>query len=137
MSPIKKSKKKGSKKKVLQKKISKKPIKKIQAKSKTKKTTPKKVKKSPAKKTRKNIIGEITHYFGHVKAAVVKLKKDLKLGETVHMKGHTTDFTQIVASMQLDHHSISIGKKGQEIGLEVNDRVRTGDQVLRPEGTTP
>ncbi len=134
MSPIKKSKKKGSRKKAVKKKFSKKAVKKVQTKSKAKKTTPKKIKKSPAKKTRKNIIGKITHYFDHVKAAVVKLKKDLKLGETIHVKGHTTDFTQAVASMQLDHHSISIGKKGQEIGLEVNDRVRTGDQVLRPEG---
>lgn len=138
MSPIKKSKKKGSKKKVVKKKVSKKVIKKVQiktAKIRSKKAPPKKIKKSPAKKkNQKDIIGEVTHYFSHVNAAVVKLKKNLAVGDTIRVKGHTTDFTQTVTSMQLDHQPLSIGKKGQEIGLEVTDRVRAGDQVLRPKG---
>ncbi len=135
MSPIKKSKKKGSKKRVLKKKISKKIVKKVQTKTKSKKAPPKKIKKGPAK-NKKDIIGKVTHYFGHVNAAVVKLKRNLTVGDTIRVKGHTTDFTQAITSMQLDHQPISAGKKGQEIGLEVNERVRTGDQVLRPKGTS-
>lgn len=122
MSPIKKSKKKGSKKRILKKGRSKKVVKKVQAKAK--------------KKNQKDIIGKVTHYFGHVNAAVVKLRQGLAAGDTIHIKGHTTDFTQTATSMQLDHQSISAGKKGQEIGLEVKDRVRTGDLVLRVKGTT-
>jgi putative protease len=135
MGPIKKSKKKGSKKRVFKKKISKKPIKKVQTKTKSKKAPLKKIKKSPAK-NQKDIIGKVTHYFDHVKAAVVKLKQGLNVGDMIHVKGHTTDFTQAATSMQLDHQPISAGKKGQEIGLEVKDRVRAGDLVFRVKGTT-
>lgn len=120
MSPIKKSKKKGSKKRVLKKGRSKKVVKKVQAKA----------------KNRKDIIGKVTHYFGHVNAAVVKLRQGLAAGDTIHIKGHTTDFTQAATSMQLDHQSISAGKKGQEVGLEVKDRVRTGDLVFRAKGVS-
>lgn len=136
MSPIKKSKKKGSKKKVLKKKVNKKVTKKIQVKTKSKKVLPKKAIKSSAKKNRKDIIGEVTHYFDHVKAAVVKLKQNLAIGDTIRVKGHTTDFTQAVTSIQLDHEPLTEAKKGQEIGFEVKERVRTGDQVFREKGTT-
>jgi putative protease len=127
--------KKVRKKRVFKKKTSKKAIKKVQTKTKNKKAPPKKIKKSPAK-NQKNIIGKVTHYFGRVNAAVVKLKRNLAVGDTIHVKGHTTDFTQAITSMQLDHRLISVGKKGQEIGLEVNDRVRAGDQVFPDKGTT-
>ncbi len=133
MSPIKKSKKKGNKKRVFKKKTSKKAIKKVQIKTKRKKAPSEKTKKSPAK-NQKDIIGKVTHYFDHVNAAVVKLKRNLAVGDAIRVKGHTTDFTQAITSMQLDHQPISIGRKGMEIGLEVNDRVRAGDQVLRPKG---
>ncbi len=135
MSPIKKSKKKGSKKGILKKRPSKKIVKKVQVKAESKKAPPKKATKSSAK-NRKDFIGEVTHYFAHVNAAVVKLKQGLAIGDTIHVKGHTTDFTQVVTSIQLDHEPISAGKKGQEIGLEVKDQVRTGDQVFRAKGTT-
>ena len=126
MSSIKKSKKKGNKKRVLKKKTGKKSVKKVLS---------KKTAKSSAK-NKKDIIGEVTHYFGHVNAAAVKLKKNLAVGDAIRIKGHTTDFTQSVTSMQLDHQPISVGKKGQEIGLEVNDRVRAADQILRPKGVS-
>lgn len=77
-------------------------------------------------------IGEITHYFPHVKAAAVMLLKDgLKVGDSIYLKGHTTDFKEEVKSIQLDHVSIQEGKKGQEIGLLVKSRVRQGDSVYR------
>lgn len=135
MGIIKKSKKKGSKKRVFKKKTSKKAIKRVQTKTKSKKAPPKKTKKSPVK-NQKDTIGKVTHYFGRVNAAAVKLKRNLAIGDTIRVKGHTTDFTQAITSMQLDHQLISVGKKGQEIGLEVRDRVRAGDQVFRDKGTT-
>ena len=77
-------------------------------------------------------IGEVTHYFPHVKAAAVKLlKSGLKVGDSVYIKGHTTDFKEIVNSIQLDHATIPEGKKGQEIGLLVKSRVRQGDKVYK------
>ena len=109
------------------------------AKSKVKKTTAKKaVKKGKAKVKKAGLelslekIGEVTHYFPHVKAAAVKLLKDgLKVGDSIYIKGHTTDFKEAVKSIQLDRVAIQEGKKGMEIGLLVKSRVRQGDKVYR------
>ncbi len=76
-------------------------------------------------------IGEITHFFPHVNAAVIKLKQALTEGETIHIKGHTTDFKEQVASMQIDNKSIKEAEKGQEIGLLVKEKVRRGDVVYK------
>ena len=77
-------------------------------------------------------IGEVTHYFPHVKAAAVMILKDsLKPGDWIYLKGHTTDFKEKVNSIQLDRASIPEGVKGQEIGLAVKSRVRIGDSVYK------
>lgn len=91
-------------------------------------------KKKPAAKkpaVKKNIIGIVTHYFPHVQAAVIKLKAPLVVGDTVKIKGHTTDFTQNVTSMQIDRVPINQAKKGDEIGLLVNSRARQHDTVYK------
>lgn len=105
-------------------------IKKKKAKARPKKTA---VKAKRVKKVSKlEKIGEVTHYFPHVNAAAVKiLKNSLKSGDTIYVKGHTTDFKEKVDSMQLDHVPVQEGKKGQEIGLLVKSRVRIGDSVYR------
>lgn len=77
------------------------------------------------------VIGEIIHYFPHVSAGVIKLAKDLKSGDIIQIKGHTTDFKQAVDSLQVDHVPVAEAKKGQEIGLKVKDRVRIGDAVYK------
>lgn len=88
------------------------------------------IKKAPEISLEK--VGEVTHYFPHVKAAAVLVLKDgLKVGDEVYIKGHTTDFKEKVNSIQLDHAPIQEGRKGQEIGLLVKSRVRIGDSVYR------
>ena len=117
---VKKATKKVAKKRLLKKKVSaKKPVLK-------KKPTAKK-----ASKKEGNLIGLITHYFPHVQAAVIKLKGPLAMGDTVKIKGHTTDLTQIISSMQIDRVEISSAKKGDEIGLQVSSRVRQHDKVYK------
>jgi len=77
-------------------------------------------------------IGEITHFFPHVKAAVIKLKKGtLAIGDTLYVKGHTTDFEQKIKSLQVNHKSITEASKGQEVGLKVRGKVRHGDKVYK------
>ena len=77
-------------------------------------------------------IGEVTHFFPHVKAAVIKLKKgELTAGNTIYIKGHTTDFEQKVQSIQVNHAPIEKASKGQEIGLKVKSKVRHGDKVYK------
>ena len=75
-------------------------------------------------------IGEITHYFGHIPAGIIKLTGTLKKGTKIHIKGATTDFTQEVTSMQVDHKDIEEAKKGKEIGIEIDQKVRDGDEVF-------
>lgn len=91
-------------------------------------------KKKPviAKKLKQKAIGVITHYFPHVRAAVIKLKAPLSVGDAVRIKGHTTDFVQNITSLQIDRVPINSAKKGQEIGLLVDSRVRQHDLVLKP-----
>lgn len=84
-----------------------------------------------AKKSNGEIVGTITHYFPKVRAAVIKLKTSLVTGDTIKIKGHTTDLAQIVSSMQVDHVPVNQAKKGQEIGLLVSSRVRQNDVVYR------
>jgi putative protease len=88
-----------------------------------------KAKKKPAQE--KGFLGEVTHYFPKVNAAVLKLKDTLSVGDTIRIKGHTTDFTETVNSMQIDHMPLTVAKKGDEIGLQVKSRVRRGDSVLK------
>lgn len=107
--------------KVTKKKLVRKPIKK----------RPLKKKVVAVKKAKENIIGLVTHYFPHVNAAVIKLKAPLAVGDTIKVKGHTTDFTQTISSMQINRTPINQAKKGDEIGLLVNSRVRQHDMVYK------
>ena len=77
------------------------------------------------------LVGVVTHYFPQVQVAVIKLKGALSVGEVIKVKGHTTDFTQSVSSIQVDHVSIPQAKKGEEIGLHVDSRVRQHDEVYK------
>ena len=104
-----------------------------------KKLAKRKVTGAKIKKTKKQApelslekIGKVTHYFPQVKAAAVMLLKDsLKVGDSIYIKGHTTDFKEKVKSIQLDRVPIQEGKKGQEIGLLVKSRVRQRDSVYK------
>ncbi len=136
-------KKKGSaKKKVLKKKPA--PRKKA-VKRPARKTAGKAVKKSQPRASRKkqpvaikklkaDVIGKITHYFPKVRAAVIKVETPLATGDVVRIKGHTTDFVQTITSMQIDHAVVQVAKKGDEIGLLVNSRVRQHDMVYKEKG---
>lgn len=76
------------------------------------------------------VIGTVTHFYGDLEVAIIKFKTPVKVGEEVHFKGATTDFTQKIKSMQFDHKDIKSAKKGQEVGIKVSDKVREGDEVL-------
>lgn len=120
-------KRKAVKKKAVRKKIiKKKAVKKKPAKKKALKKKPVSLEKIYGK-----ALGEITHYFPKVRAAVVKVATVLSCGDNIKVKGHTTDFTQTISSMQIDHIPVTSAKKGDEIGLLVNSRVRQGDKVYK------
>ena len=133
--PKKKKKNKVVKKKAKKKKIAKKTKKKKIVKKKKKAAGKKKMsllEKAIASGASVEEVGVITHYFPHVEAAVVKMTRgDLSLGDTIIVKGHTTDFKASVKSMQLEHAPINIAKAGQEIGLGVKAKVREHDVVYK------
>jgi hypothetical protein len=90
-------------------------------------------KKKPANKKpilEGKVIGTVTHYFPHVSAAAIKVVSPFKPGITVRIKGHTTDLSQVIESMQLDRVNIKEARKNQEIGILVTGRVRRRDKVL-------
>ena len=77
-------------------------------------------------------VGEVTHYYGHIGVAIVHVESgELKVGDTIHVKGHTTDFTQAVKSMQLEHESVEEAKVGQSVGIKVKEHAREHDVVTK------
>jgi putative protease len=72
-------------------------------------------------------IGLVTHYYSKIKVGTVKLSDKVSLGDTVRFLGYTTDFEQVVDDMQYDHEFVDEGKKGQEVGIKVKDKVRDKD----------
>ena len=78
------------------------------------------------------LIGKITHYFTNIGVGVIEITEgDLKVGDKIHIKGATSDFEQTIESMQIEHESIEKAKKGDAIGLKVEQQVREGDQVSK------
>ena len=75
------------------------------------------------------IIGTVTHYYDKLGVGIVKLKSPLKVGDTVKFSGHTTNFEQQVNEIQLNHKDVAAGKKGQEVGIKVTEKLRDGDKV--------
>ena len=77
-------------------------------------------------------IGKVTHYYDHLGVAVIKLGKgaSLKKGDKIQVKGHTTDFSQTVGSLQVEHSDIESVKAGDDFGMKVDKKVRVGDELL-------
>jgi len=76
-------------------------------------------------------LGKVVDYFAKVEVAAVKLEGELKIGDTIHIKGHTTDLTQTVDSMQIDRQPVESAKAGDSVGIKVKERVRKGDTVYK------
>lgn len=79
----------------------------------------------------KKLIGKVAHYFTNIGVAVIELEDTLKVGDEISIEGATTNFTQKVDSMQIEHDNVQEAKKGDSVGLKVVDKVREGDQVFK------
>jgi len=78
------------------------------------------------------LVGEITHYFGKIGVAVLKLSDTIKVGDQIKIVGKEgEEFTQTVDSMQIEHENVSEAKAGDLIGLKVIQKVREGDKVYK------
>ena len=76
-------------------------------------------------------IGKITHYFGHIGVGIIELSDMLRVGDTIRMKGHSSDFTQGVESMQIEHAGVSEAKPGDSVGIKVIQKVHPHDKVYK------
>jgi len=81
-------------------------------------------------------IGIVDHYFTHISVAAIKITdKELKVGDTIHIIGSHTDFTQKIDKMEIERNPIEIAKPGDAIGIKVKDRVREHDIIYKiPKG---
>ena len=76
-------------------------------------------------------IGEVTHFYNRIGVAALSLEDGLKVGDTIHIRGHTTNLVQQVESMEVDHRKLqSVGPQAH-VAIEVVARVRDGDAVYR------
>ncbi|NIM48450.1 MAG: translation elongation factor-like protein [Gemmatimonadales bacterium] len=78
------------------------------------------------------LVGTVTHYFKGPGVAVVKVTDgEVAVGDEVHFLGHTTDFTERITSMEVEHKKVERAKAGEEIAIQVVERARPHDQVLK------
>ncbi len=84
-----------------------------------------------AEEKKEELVGKITHYFGKIEVGIVELSKKLNVGDTIHVKGGTSDFEQKVDSIQIEHEQVDKAKKGDVVGLKTKEKVREGDEVYK------
>jgi translation elongation factor EF-1alpha len=76
-------------------------------------------------------IGIVSNYYKNIGVAAVILEGTLAVGDTIHIKGHKTDFTQKLESMQIEHKNIEKAKEGDDVGIKVNQHIRKHDIVYK------
>ena len=76
-------------------------------------------------------IGKVSDFFARPVVAGIELTAELKLGDKIHIAGHTTDLELTVDSMQINNVDVTEAKAGDSVGVKVNDRVRRGDRVCK------
>ncbi len=82
-------------------------------------------------KMSEEIIGKVSDFFAHPVVAGIELTAVLKVGDKIHIKGHTTDLEMTVDSMEINNKQVAEAKPGDSIGVKVSERVRSGDSVYK------
>ena len=76
-------------------------------------------------------IGEVSDFFARPVVAGIALTETLKVGDKIHIKGHTTDLELTIDSMQINNVNVTEAKAGDAVGIKVPDRVRRGDKIYK------
>jgi selenocysteine-specific translation elongation factor len=76
-------------------------------------------------------VGKVSDFFAHPVVAGIELTGTLKVGDQVHIKGHTTDLEMTVNSMQINNADVTEAKRGDSVGVKVTERVRRGDTIYK------
>ena len=75
-------------------------------------------------------VGIVTNFFDRISVAGIDLTGPVKVGDTLHFKSASTDFTQAIESMQIERQNITEAKAGDAIGIRVKEKVKKGDKVF-------
>ncbi|MCK5624355.1 translation elongation factor-like protein [Candidatus Pacearchaeota archaeon] len=75
-------------------------------------------------------IGKVSSFFSHVGVAAIKLTNNLKVGDKIHIKGSTTDFEDVIGSIQIERKEVQKAGSGDHIGIKVQEKVRPNDTVF-------
>ena len=77
-------------------------------------------------------IGYVSKYFGQISVDAIEITAGkLGVGDTIHIKGHTTDINEKIKSLQIEHNAVENAKKGDSIGIKVTEKVRRKDKVFK------
>lgn len=78
-------------------------------------------------------IGRVSHYYSHLLVAAISLDAPLRVGDRIHIKGHTTDLVQTVDSLEVDHDPVERAVPGDDVAVKVTDHVREHDKIYLEE----
>ncbi len=82
--------------------------------------------------TKEQQVGTVIHYFKRPHVAVVRVTEGvLAVGDEIRFRGHTTDFSEQIKSMEVEHEKVEAAKTGDEVAIEVIERTRVHDRVLK------
>ena len=76
-------------------------------------------------------IGVVDHFFDKISVGMIKLSGELKVGDTIHIKGKNTDFSQAVESLRIEFDNVTEAKEGDKIGTKVSQPVSAKDVVYK------
>lgn len=77
-------------------------------------------------------VGEVFHYFGKIGVAAIRLTDGpLAVGDTIQIQGPSTNLTEVVESLEMEHATVARAERGQEVGVKVKDRAREKDLVYK------
>jgi translation elongation factor EF-1alpha len=76
-------------------------------------------------------IGVVSHYYGHAGAAIIEmLEGELRVGDTLHFRGHTTDFYQRIERIEVEHRPVEVARTGDQVGVQISRTAREHDEVF-------
>ncbi len=80
------------------------------------------------------LVGKIIHYYTNIGVGIIELADKLAVGDKIHIKGSSSDFEQLVDSIQVEHQNVESAKAGESVGLKVTEKVKEGDEVYKIAG---
>ena len=76
-------------------------------------------------------VGTVTHFYDKIGVAVINVLSPIKVGDRIKVSGHDKEFEQEIASMQVEHQNIQAAKKGNDVGMKMDQAVKDGDEVYK------